>query len=110
MSKYASVMDLNKNVRDVKNQLNKMEKNKNYNKVTTRNGILKKAVANDIKKAMVKDWKNNQEKVLKRKLLEREAQKYAERKRAEREANYMKIKRELQQKPPLALKNTRKTK
>ena len=131
ISKYGSVMDLNKNVRDVKNQLNKMEKNKNYNKVTTRNGILKKAVANDIKKAMVKDWKNNQEKVLKRKLIEKEAQnlygkfgknivnnvvKYVINLpktpplNSNKVKNYIKIKRELQQKPPLALKNTRKTK
>ena len=131
MSKYGSVMDLNKNVRDVKNQLNKMEKSRNYNKVTTRNGILKKAVANDIKKAMVKDWKSNQEKVLKRKLLEKEAQKLYGKfgknvvnnvvkyvsnlpktppLNSNKVKNYIKIKRELQQKPPLALKNTRKTK
>jgi len=131
MSKYGSVMDLNKNVRDVKNQLNKMEKSRNYNKITTSNGILKKAVANDIKKAMVKDWKSNQEKVLKRKIIEKEAQnlygkfgknivnnvvKYVTNLpktpplNSNKVKNYIRIKRELQQKPPLALKNKRKTK
>jgi hypothetical protein len=120
MTKYGKVMDLDKNVREVKAEINKAEKNVSLN-VTTRNGIIKKMVANDIKRAMVKDMKRNQEKTLKIKLLQNEAQKlygkfgknmvnnvvkYA----TNLPKNYIKIKRELQQKPPLALKNIRKNK
>ncbi len=130
MTKYGKVMDLDKNAREVKTQLNKMEKNKSLN-VTTRNGVIKKLVANDIKRAMVKDWKFNQEQNLKKKLLQKEAEKiygkfgknvvndvvkYALNLpkipplNSNRIKNYIKIKRELHQKPPLALKNKRKTK
>ncbi len=130
MTKYGKVMDLDKNAREVKTQLNKMEKNKSLN-VTTRNGAIKKLVANDIKRAMVKDWKLNQEQNLKKKLLQKEAEKiygkfgknvvndvvkYALNLpkipplNSNRIKNYIKIKRELHQKPPLALKNKRKTK
>src|SRR6056300_1079869 len=130
MTKYGKVMDLDKNVREVKAEINKAEKNKSLN-VTTRNGIIKKMVANDIKRAMVKDMKRNQEKTLKIKLLQNEAQKlygkfgknmvnnvvkYATNLpktpplNSNKIKNYIKIKRELQQKPPLALKNIRKNK
>ena len=68
MTKYGKVMDLDKNVRDVKRELNKAEKNNSLN-VTSRNGVIRKMVANDIKKAMVKDMKLNQENTLKKKLL-----------------------------------------
>ena len=74
MTKYGKVMDLNKNVRDVKRELNKAEKNNSLN-VTSSNGVIRKMVANDIKKAMVKDMKLNQENTLKKKLLRNEAQK-----------------------------------
>ena len=130
MTKYGKVMDLDKNVREVKAEINKAEKNVSLN-VTTRNGIIKKMVANDIKRAMVKDMKRNQEKTLKIKLLQNEAQKlygkfgknmvnnvvkYATNLpktpplNSNKIKNYIKIKRELQQKPPLALKNIRKNK
>lgn len=130
MTKYGKVMDLDKNVREVKAEINKAEKNVSLN-VTTRNGIIKKMVANDIKRAMVKDMKRKQEKTLKIKLLQNEAQKlygkfgknmvnnvvkYATNLpktpplNSNKIKNYIKIKRELQQKPPLALKNIRKNK
>ena len=130
MSKYGTVMNINKNVRDVKNQLNMMEKNTSIN-VTTRNGIIKKMVANDIKKAMIKDRKLNQEEDLKKKRIQKEAEKIYGKfgknivnnvvkyvstlpkmpaLNSNKVKNYIKIKRELQQKPPIALKNTRKNK
>ena len=130
MTKYGKVMDLDKNVRDVKRELNKAEKNNSLN-VTTRNGVIRKMVANDIKKAMVKDMKLNQENTLKKKLLRNEAQKlygkfgknmvnnvikyatnlpktYAL--NSSKIKNYVMIKRQLQQNTPSALKNKRKNK
>lgn len=130
MTKYGKVMDLNKNVRDIKRELNKAEKNNSLN-VTTRNGVIRKMVANDIKKAMVKDMKLNQENTLKKKLLRNEAQKlygkfgknmvnnvikyatnlpktYAL--NSTKIKNYVMIKRQLQQNTPSALKNKRKNK
>jgi hypothetical protein len=130
MTKYGKVMDLDKNVRDVKRELNKAEKNNSLN-VTSRNGIIRKMVANDIKKAMVKDMKLNQENTLKKKLLRNEAQKlygkfgknmvnnvikyaanlpktYAL--NSSKIKNYVTIKRQLQQNTPSALKNKSKTK
>ena len=130
MTKYGKVMDLDKNVREVKKQLNKAEKNNSLN-VTSRNGVIKKMVANDIKKAMVKDMKLNQENTLKKKLLRNEAQKlygkfgknmvnnvikYAANLpktyplNSKKIKNYVTIKRQLQQNTPSALKNKRKTK
>jgi len=130
MTKYGKVMNLDKNVRDVKKELNKAEKNNSLN-VTTRNGVIKKMVANDIKRAMVRDMKLNHEQDLKKKLLRNEAQKlygkfgknmvnnvikytanlpktYAL--NSSKIKNYVKIKRQLQQNTPLALKNKRKNK
>ena len=130
MTKYGKVMDLDKNVRDVKRELNKAEKNNSLN-VTSRNGVIRKMVANDIKKAMVKDMKLNQENTLKKKLLRNEAQKlygkfgknmvnnvikyatnlpktYAL--NSTKIKNYVMIKRQLQQNTPSALKNKRKNK
>src|SRR5210317_629049 len=130
MTKYGKVMDLDKNVRDIKRELNKAEKNNSLN-VTTRNGVIRKMVANDIKKAMVKDMKLNQENTLKKKLLRNEAQKlygkfgknmvnnvikyatnlpktYAL--NSTKIKNYVTIKRQLQQNTPSALKNKRKNK
>ena len=130
MTKYGKVMDLDKNVRDVKKELNKAEKNKSLN-VTTRNGVIKKMVANDIKRAMVKNMKLNQEQDLKKKLIKNEAQKLYGKYgntmvnnvikyvtnlpktppiNGTRVKNYVKIKRQLQQNFPQALKNKRKTK
>jgi hypothetical protein len=130
MTKYGKVMDLNKNVRDVKRELNKAEKNNSLN-VTSSNGVIRKMVANDIKKAMVKDMKLNQENTLKKKLLRNEAQKlygkfgknmvnnvikYAANLpkiyplTSTKIKNYVMIKRQLQQNTPSALKNNRKTK
>ena len=130
MTKYGKVMNLDKNVRDVKKELNKAEKNKSLN-VTTRNGVIKKMVANDIKRAMVKNMKLNQEQDLKKKLIKNEAQKlygkYGNNMvnnvikyvtnlpktpplNGTRVKNYIKIKRQLQQNFPQALKNKRKTK
>ena len=130
MTKYGKVMDLDKNVREVKKQLNKAEKNNSLN-VTSRNGVIRKMVANDIKKAMVKDMKLNQENTLKKKLLRNEAQKlygkfgknmvnnvikYAANLpktyplNSSKIKNYVTIKRQLQQNTPSALKNKRKTK
>ena len=130
MTKYGKVMDLNKNVRDVKRELNKAEKNNSLN-VTSRNGVIRKMVANDIKKAMVKDMKLNQENTLKKKLLRNEAQKlygkfgknmvnnvikYATNLpktyplNSKKIKNYVTIKRQLQQNTPSALKNKRKNK
>jgi hypothetical protein len=130
MTKYGKVMDLDKNVRDIKRELNKAEKNNSLN-VTTRNGVIRKMVANDIKKAMVKNMKLNQENTLKKKLLRNEAQKlygkfgknmvnnvikyatnlpktYAL--NSSKIKNYVTIKRQLQQNTPSALKNKRKNK
>mgnify|MGYP003627199494 FL=1 len=130
MTKYGKVMNLDKNVRDIKKELNKAEKNNSLN-VTSRNGVIRKMVANDIKKAMVKDMKLNQENTLKKKLLRNEAQKlygkfgknmvnnvikyatnlpktYAL--NSTKIKNYVMIKRQLQQNTPSALKNNRKTK
>ena len=130
MTKYGKIMDLDKNVRDIKRELNKAEKNNSLN-VTTRNGVIRKMVANDIKKAMVKDMKLNQENTLKKKLLRNEAQKlygkfgknmvnnvikyatnlpktYAL--NSTKIKNYVMIKRQLQQNTPSALKNKRKNK
>jgi hypothetical protein len=130
MTKYGKVMDLDKNVRDIKRELNKAEKNNSLN-VTTRNGVIRKMVANDIKKAMVKNMKLNQENTLKKKLLRNEAQKlygkfgknmvnnvikyatnlpktYAL--NSSKIKNYVMIKRQLQQNTPSALKNKRKNK
>ena len=130
MTKYGKVMDLDKNVRDVKRELNKAEKNNSLN-VTTRNGVIRKMVANDIKKAMVKNMKLNQENTLKKKLLRNEAQKlygkfgknmvnnvikYATNLpktyplNSKKIKNYVTIKRQLQQNTPSALKNKRKNK
>lgn len=130
MTKYGKVMDLDKNVRDVKKELNKAEKNKSLN-VTTRNGVIKKMVANDIKRAMVKNMKLNQEQDLKKKLIKNEAQKlygkYGNNMvnnvikyvtnlpktpplNSNKVRGYIKIKRQLQQNFPQALKNKRKTK
>ena len=130
MTKYGKVMDLDKNVRDVKKELNKAEKNKSLN-VTTRNGVIKKMVANDIKKAMVKNMKLNQEQDLKKKLIKNEAQKLYGKYgntmvnnvikyvtnlpktpplNSNKVRGYIKIKRQLQQNFPQALKNKRKTK
>ena len=130
MTKYGKVMDLDKNVRDVKRELNKAEKNNSLN-VTTRNGVIRKMVANDIKKAMVKNMKLNQENTLKKKLLRNEAQKlygkfgknmvnnvikYATNLpktyplNSSKIKNYVTIKRQLQQNTPSALKNKRKNK
>jgi hypothetical protein len=130
MTKYGKVMNLDKNVRDIKRELNKAEKNNSLN-VTSRNGVIRKMVANDIKRAMVKDMKLNQENALKKKLLRNEAQKlygkfgknmvnnvikyatnlpktYAL--NSTKIKNYVMIKRQLQQNTPSALKNNRKTK
>lgn len=130
MTKYGKVMDLNKDIRDVKRELNKAEKNNSLN-VTSRNGVIRKMVANDIKKAMVKNMKLNQENALKKKLLRNEAQKlygkfgknmvnnvikyatnlpktYAL--NSSKIKNYVTIKRQLQQNTPSALKNKRKNK
>jgi hypothetical protein len=130
MTKYGKVMDLNKDIRDVKTELNKAEKNNSLN-VTSRNGVIRKMVANDIKKAMVKNMKLNQENTLKKKLLRNEAQKlygkfgknmvnnvikyatnlpktYAL--NSSKIKNYVTIKRQLQQNTPSALKNKRKNK
>ena len=130
MTKYGKVMDLDKNVRDIKRELNKAEKNNSLN-VTTRNGVIRKMIANDIKKAMVKNMKLNQENALKKKLLRNEAQKlygkfgknmvnnvikyatnlpktYAL--NSSKIKNYVTIKRQLQQNTPSALKNKRKNK
>ena len=130
MTKYGKVMNLDKNVRDIKKELNKAEKNNSLN-VTSRNGVIRKMVANDIKKAMVKDMKLNQENTLKKKLLRNEAQKlygkfgknmvnnvikYATNLpktyplNSSKIKNYVMIKRQLQQNTPSALKNNRKTK
>ena len=130
MTKYGKVMDLDKNVRDVKRELNKAEKNNSLN-VTSRNGVIRKMVANDIKKAMVKNMKLNQENTLKKKLLRNEAQKlygkfgknmvnnvikYATNLpktyplNSSKIKNYVTIKRQLQQNTPSALKNNRKNK
>ena len=130
MTKYGKVMNLDKNVRDIKRELNKAEKNNSLN-VTSRNGVIRKMVANDIKKAMVKDMKLNQENTLKKKLLQNEAQKlygkfgknmvnnvikYATNLpktyplNSSKIKNYVMIKRQLQQNTPSALKNNRKTK
>lgn len=130
MTKYGKVMNLDKNVRDIKKELNKAEKNNSLN-VTSRNGVIRKMVANDIKKAMVKDMKLNQENTLKKKLLRNEAQKlygkfgknmvnnvikYAMNLpktyplNSKKIKNYVMIKRQLQQNTPSALKNNRKTK
>lgn len=46
MKKYGNVININKDVRDVKNKLTQLEKNKNF---VSRNGVLKKMVANDTK-------------------------------------------------------------
>ena len=128
MTKYGKVMNLDKNVRDIKKELNKAEKNNSLN-VTSRNGVIRKMVANDIKKAVVKDMKLNQENTLKKKLLRNEAQKlygkfgknmvnnvikyttnlpktYAL--NSTKIKNYVMIKRQLRQNTPLALKNNRK--
>ena len=130
MTKYGKVMNLDKNVRDIKKELNKAEKNNSLN-VTSRNGVIRKMVANDIKKAMVKDMKLNQENTLNKKLLRNEAQKlygkfgknmvnnvikYATNLpktyplNSTKIKNYVMIKRQLQQNTPSALKNNRKTK
>ena len=130
MTKYGKVMDLNKDIRDVKRELNKAEKNNSLN-VTSRNGVIRKMVANDIKKAMVKNMKLNQENTLKKKLLRNEAQKlygkfgknmvnnvikYATNLpktyplNSKKIKNYVTIKRQLQQNTPSALKNKRKNK
>ena len=130
MTKYGKVMNLDKNVRDIKKELNKAEKNNSLN-VTTRNGVIKKMVANDIKRAMVKNMKLNHEQDLKKKLIKNEAQKLYGKYgntmvnnvikyvtnlpktppiNGTRVKNYVKIKRQLQQNFPQALKNKRKTK
>ena len=114
----------------VKRELNKAEKNNSLN-VTSRNGVIRKMVANDIKKAMVKNMKLNQENTLKKKLLRNEAQKlygkfgknmvnnvikYATNLpktyplNSSKIKNYVTIKRQLQQNTPSALKNKRKNK
>ena len=49
MKKYGNVMNINKDVRDVKNKLTQLEKNKNF---VSRNGVLKKMVANDTKRTI----------------------------------------------------------
>jgi len=72
MKKYGNVMNINKNVREVKNKLTKLENNKKF---VTRDGVLKKMVANEVKKDMVKDWKLDKKQVFKKILIEKEANK-----------------------------------
>ena len=72
MKKYGNVMNINENVRDVKKKLTQLEKNKKF---VTRDGVLKKMVANDTKRAMIKNWKLNKQQNLKKLLIEKEANK-----------------------------------
>ena len=72
MKKYGNVMNINENVRDVKKKLTQLEKNKKF---VTRDGILKKMVANDTKRDMIKNWKLNKQQNLKKLLIEKEATK-----------------------------------
>ena len=72
MTKYGNVMNINKDVRDVKNKLTQLEKNKKF---VTRDGVLKKMIANDTKRAMIKNWKLNKQQNLKKLLIEKEANK-----------------------------------
>ena len=125
MKKYGNVININKDVRDVKNKLTQLEKNKNF---VSRNGVLKKMVANDTKKSMVKNWKLNKQQDLKKLLIEKEANKIYGKfgkntvnkvvnfimslqktpaVNSSRVVNYIQTLRELQSKPPLPLNKKR---
>ena len=72
MKQYGNVMNLNKNVREVKNKLTNME---NKKQSVSSNGIIKKMAADKIKKNMVKNWKLDKQQELKKLLLQKEANK-----------------------------------
>ena len=125
MKQYGNVMNLNKNVREVKNKLTNME---NKKQSVSSNGIIKKMAADKIKKNMVKNWKLDKQQELKKLLLQKEANKIygkfgknevnkivnfamslpkTPNLNSKRIIDFIKIGRELRGQPPLALNKKR---
>ena len=125
INKYGNVMNINKDVQEVKKELNNMEKNW---KSVTSNGIIKKMTADQIKKNMVKNWKLDKQQVLKKIVIEKEANKIygkfgknvvnpvvnfamslpkTPNLNSKKIVDFIKLRRELKQQPPLALNKKR---
>jgi len=73
LKKYKSVMNIEKDVRDVTNILNRAAKEKN---LVNKKGILKKMPANDIKREQVSEWKQERVAEYEKKLIKKEYGKY----------------------------------
>src|SRR6056300_418739 len=69
MKKYGKVMNINKDVDEMSNLINNASKEKN---VVNRMGVLKKMVANDLKKGLVTEWKKERAVEYKKKLIKNE--------------------------------------
>ena len=73
MKKYASVMNINKDVEEVKNTIKNASK---INNLTNTKGVIKKMPANDIKKNLVSEWKKERFLVYKKKIIQKKYGKY----------------------------------
>lgn len=73
MKKYASVMNINKDVEEVKNIIKDASK---INNLTNTKGVIKKMPANDIKKNIVSEWKKERFLVYKKKIIQKKYGKY----------------------------------
>ena len=69
MKKYGKVMNINKDVNEMSNLINNASKEKN---VVNKMGVLKKMVANDLKKNLVAEWKKERAVEYKKKLIKNE--------------------------------------
>jgi hypothetical protein len=69
MKKYGKVMNINKDVEEMSNLINNASKEKN---VVNKMGVLKKMVANDLKKSLVSEWKKERALEYKKKLIKNE--------------------------------------
>src|SRR5210317_1181945 len=69
MKKYGKVMNINKDVDEMSNLINNASKEKN---VVNKMGVLKKMVANDLKKGLVSEWKKERAVEYKKKLIKNE--------------------------------------
>jgi len=72
MKNYGQFMNINKDVKDIKNKMNSL---KNKNAYVTKNGLLKKTAVDNLKRSMVKKWKFERKEAMRKKLLEKEANK-----------------------------------
>jgi hypothetical protein len=73
MKKYGKFMNINKDVDEMSNLINNASKEKN---VVNKMGVLKKMVANDLKKGLVTEWKKERINEYRKKLIMNEYGKY----------------------------------